>query len=633
MAFGGTVAIRAMKDGDFLATIFPGTTVGLQAAIDSLVGGRGKIMLGPGTIDLTAVIYVHGNCTIEGCGPDVTVLRRATGSLTSGDAQYTGCIFFATPFGSTSPPSSATFQTDITIRSLTLDGNYAAFGAVNPGTPRHMGIYFFFVAELRVYDCEIKNFLQNGIYLDACKNSALSRLRLTTNGQYASPSTKNSIDISNTQPGAIAAGFATNFTLDDIISSNPIDEHLDIANCNNVSVSNMICTGGDIVIELQGDTTRTSAMRGYTFVNVTATDNTGAFITNNVSAGVTLSDVTVANCYMAAHTTSHNRPAIVVSQGAVSVPVSRFVVENSIFSNINSSDTSNIPFVDISGSSATASTYLIFNSCVFVGGAPASVKTGGHGIQVKSNVSRLKLDACTFTTVPGVGVFINPGANQTISDSELRGVSVDTANNDGYQFVENASANGIIKNLIVQGCISRNAYRVTGSNGYLLGARSAAGGGSVSNIVVSGCLAYVTSGGGTGLLVDEGAGGTTSHISLYGNDFTNLGFIAYQFTGTPINIHFTPTPGRGTDIASQATISMPPDGDVFHVTGNTNITNGITVNPQDNGRTVRLIFDSTPTVSDTGTSRLNGNFVATSDDTLTIVCDGTNWFELGRSQN
>lgn len=91
--------------------------------------------------------------------------------------------------------------------------------------------------------------------------------------------------------------------------------------------------------------------------------------------------------------------------------------------------------------------------------------------------------------------------------------------------------------------------------------------------------------------------------------------------------------GRGTDIASAATISIPTDGTVFHVTGAVNVTNGITVNTWDNGRTVHLIFDSTPTVTDTGTSVLAGNFVATANDVLTITCDGTNWYEVSRSAN
>lgn len=91
--------------------------------------------------------------------------------------------------------------------------------------------------------------------------------------------------------------------------------------------------------------------------------------------------------------------------------------------------------------------------------------------------------------------------------------------------------------------------------------------------------------------------------------------------------------GVGPAIASAATIAIPTHGEVFHVTGTTNITNGITVNAHDNGRLVTLIFDGVLTVSDTGTSKLTAALVTTADDTLTLRCDGTNWYEVSRSVN
>jgi len=93
------------------------------------------------------------------------------------------------------------------------------------------------------------------------------------------------------------------------------------------------------------------------------------------------------------------------------------------------------------------------------------------------------------------------------------------------------------------------------------------------------------------------------------------------------------TNGRGDNIASAATIAIPATGDVFHVTGSTNITTGITVAATDGGRQVTLIFDGTLTVSATGTSKLAGNFPATPDDALMMACDGTNWYEVSRSAN
>jgi hypothetical protein len=46
-----------------------------------------------------------------------------------------------------------------------------------------------------------------------------------------------------------------------------------------------------------------------------------------------------------------------------------------------------------------------------------------------------------------------------------------------------------------------------------------------------------------------------------------------------------------------------------------------------------LIFDGTPTVTDGGNLKLNGNFSATADSTLTLIYDGSNWYETARSAN
>lgn len=60
----------------------------------------------------------------------------------------------------------------------------------------------------------------------------------------------------------------------------------------------------------------------------------------------------------------------------------------------------------------------------------------------------------------------------------------------------------------------------------------------------------------------------------------------------------------------------------------TNLTNGSV------GQRVTLICgDANTTLSDAGTLRLNGAFTCTADDTITLVYDGANWFEVARSVN
>lgn len=85
-----------------------------------------------------------------------------------------------------------------------------------------------------------------------------------------------------------------------------------------------------------------------------------------------------------------------------------------------------------------------------------------------------------------------------------------------------------------------------------------------------------------------------------------------------------------TTVASAATVTLPMAPDTFHISGTTNITS-VTASWPD--RTVKLIFDGILTFTDGSNLKLAGNFVTTADDTITLVCDGTNWFEAGRSVN
>ncbi|MGW4016845.1 hypothetical protein ACWECW_11085 [Rhodococcus ruber] len=54
------------------------------------------------------------------------------------------------------------------------------------------------------------------------------------------------------------------------------------------------------------------------------------------------------------------------------------------------------------------------------------------------------------------------------------------------------------------------------------------------------------------------------------------------------------------------------------------------------GRVGRVIFTNTSPqpVRDNGTTlNLNGDFTPTTNDVLTLVSDGTNWYEVSRSAN
>ena len=90
-------------------------------------------------------------------------------------------------------------------------------------------------------------------------------------------------------------------------------------------------------------------------------------------------------------------------------------------------------------------------------------------------------------------------------------------------------------------------------------------------------------------------------------------------------------PPATSSVASPAggTLTLP-GGSFIKVTGTNNITS---VTASWVNRRVTLHFAGVLTFTDGSNLKLAGNFVTSADDTITIVCDGTDWFEVARSVN
>ena len=84
-------------------------------------------------------------------------------------------------------------------------------------------------------------------------------------------------------------------------------------------------------------------------------------------------------------------------------------------------------------------------------------------------------------------------------------------------------------------------------------------------------------------------------------------------------------------VASIAALVIALGQRVVTISGTTTITS-LTATGH-NGAVVTLIFAGVLTFTDGGNLRLAGNFVTTADDTITLACDGVNWFEVSRSVN
>lgn len=91
------------------------------------------------------------------------------------------------------------------------------------------------------------------------------------------------------------------------------------------------------------------------------------------------------------------------------------------------------------------------------------------------------------------------------------------------------------------------------------------------------------------------------------------------------------TGGLIPTVASAAALAIPGGVDTIKVSGVTAITSMLSTP----GRRITLIFLAACTLTNGATIKLAGavNFVATADDAITLVYDGTAWREVARSVN
>ena len=88
--------------------------------------------------------------------------------------------------------------------------------------------------------------------------------------------------------------------------------------------------------------------------------------------------------------------------------------------------------------------------------------------------------------------------------------------------------------------------------------------------------------------------------------------------------------GTSNTLASAASLTLPPNGDYFYVTGTTGITS---ISAAFLGRRITLQFATALTITDGGNLALAGNFTTSAADTISLVYDGSNWIETSRSVN
>jgi len=105
----------------------------------------------------------------------------------------------------------------------------------------------------------------------------------------------------------------------------------------------------------------------------------------------------------------------------------------------------------------------------------------------------------------------------------------------------------------------------------------------------------------------------------------------YLFAGLPLVFSETDNfTNESPSVASASIVTLPKFGKFFTITGTTTI-NGLS--DQWPGREVTLVFTGALTLVKTGGLVIASSYVTTSNDTISLVSDGTNWYERARSVN
>lgn len=229
--------------------------------------------------------------------------------------------------------------------------------------------------------------------------------------------------------------------------------------------------------------------------------------------------------------------------------------------------------------------------CRGFGWTDGQIQTCGYGLQTASNAKGVKFSGGTIQNCANDGGTILGGADLTFENVMI--CDNNTSNGAFGQGLDIVSATRL---RVLDCTIGNNVLLSSGHQKYGVNLAS----GSSPGFTVKGCTF---------------TGNETAPMQ-------NLNTSGSQCIEGNVGLQM-PT------VASAATVTLPGDP-VITISGTTTITS---ITASWAGRRVTLIFSGALTFTDGSNLKLNGNFVTTADDTITLVCDGTNWFEQARSVN
>jgi hypothetical protein len=489
-----TATFHWWRDGDtHPQKIDPVNRASVQAVLDRAAPGRNVyIEQGPGNLDADSTLWIHGNTHWKGSGMGVSTITRTR--FNPADRAYHGDILNSSRWGMHTPNLwiAGNMPTDsleeITIESVTLDGRCQSWASADPNGCNNFGIQIWFAEDVTIRDVEIKNTLQTGIELDACRKSRIQHSWIHDVGLQVNLGTRNGINLNNSSNNRVAsARWARDLSITNTRIDNHRDTMIDCANVSNVTIDGILshCDFDPVsnrpgqarkdVFEFEGSIPGYT-MRNFVISNIKARGQTGVFFIKSGTAppldGLTMRQVQ----FVAGDSSSGACIALGGNPGGVR----NIRIENGTFRNLNGRNTT--------GAGAT-STFLycysdrdtirnvVFKGLTFVGAHGETYHPPNRGAQIGGNAIDVQLQGCTFRNCEAEGVAVFANGSNVARKIVVQDCVVDGAQREGF-IVEQSGVSGTVNGVR----FSRNVAKNTNKNRPGFAFRALATSGDIRNV-------------------------------------------------------------------------------------------------------------------------------------------------------
>jgi hypothetical protein len=545
-------------DGAAAKAINPPTRANVQAVLDLATPARKlSIQQGPGNLDVDSTLWIHGNTSWSGQGKGISTITRTRFNVA--DPPYHGDVMNSARWAMHTPNLGLTgnVPTDslanITITSITIDGNCSAWPSADPNHCNNFGIQIWFSENVTIRGIEIKNTLQTAIEFDACRGVHLTDFYIHDVGKQLNIGTRNGVNLNNNSNNLVAS---SRWARDMTVSGGRIDNHrdtmLDCANVSDVTISdirshcdydsvgNQPGQAGNDVFEFEGSIAGYT-MRNFDITNITARGQRNVFFIKSGTAppldGLEMSDVDFW--------ASDSSKGVCIAVGGSAGGARNVRISKGTFRNLNRKGSGAFLYCY---SRADTIRNVTFENLTFESPIANVYNAQNRGAQIGGNACNVKLLGCTFRNAGAEGVAIFANKADVAREILVQDCSVDGAQREGF-IVQQAGVNGKVNGVRFVRNIAKDTNRNT--SGYAF--RALASTGDIRAVWFLHNKIVRTSGTNmNGLQLNQSGRAVLDSVWVAGNELTGAAKTSYGTSGTVTHVFLRDPP------ASPATSKTAP---------------------------------------------------------------------------